>query len=96
MTVRLNFNNQTANWTVEQFTRSVIAQHESSTRPTPPTTKTGWEVRSIHNNFVTALFELFQIGIEEDDDIQSINIGFLSPNAPLIAAVRSGLTSYTI
>ena len=96
MTVRINFNPNTAQYSVEQFTTSTRERHESSVRLLPPTVTTGWEVRSFHNNLVTAVFELLQLGIEEDDDIQSINIGFLSPEAPLIASLRSGLTSYTL
>jgi hypothetical protein len=93
MTVRIVY--QSPFWEIQQSTSRRMSSHNSSLNFTPDTVTRDWELRSLHDDFYNAVIELLQIGIEEDNDIDSIDIGWLHPGAPIIATLRSGLTSLT-
>lgn len=93
MTVRIVYQNPF--WQIQQATTRRTSSHESSNGFTPDAFTPDWELRSLHDDFYNAVIELLQIGLEEDNDIDSIDIGWLNPGAPIIATLRSGLTSLT-
>jgi hypothetical protein len=95
MTIRVRY--QTPHWIIEQDVVRRIPQHESSFEASPDITVPGWEVRGIYDNFYTTVIETMQLAVEEgQEQIESIDIAWIPPGAPLIAALRSGLTSLTL
>lgn len=94
MTIRVRY--QSPHWIIEQDVVRYIRQHESSFETTPDITVPGWEVRGIYDNFYNTVIETLQLAVEEEEQIESLDLAWVPPGSPLVAALRSGLTSLTL
>ena len=83
-------------WKLEQSVQRRDVRHDSSSGPPTENFFSDWELRGQWDNFYTAVLEAMQTMLEEGDNIQSIDIAWIPPNAPIIASLRSGLTSLTL
>jgi hypothetical protein len=94
MTIRVRYS--APHWIIEQDVVRYVRQHESSSEASPDIQVNGWEIRSLHDNFYNAIIETLQLGVEEDDQIESLDLAWVPPGSPLVTALRSGLTSLTL
>lgn len=94
MTIRHRFD--APYWYIEQSTTRYVRQHNSSLFSTPDQVVRDWEIRGIYDNFYTSIIECLQLMVEEEEQIESIDLGFINPASPLITNLRSGLTSLTL
>lgn len=83
-------------WYIEQATTRRTARHNSSVFATPDLVELDWEIRSIHETFYASVIETLQLAVEEDCQIESVDLGYINPQSPLITSLRSGLTSLTL
>ena len=83
-------------WYIEQQTERRTARSNGSKFPTPDLVEVDWEIRSIQENFYNSIIETLQLAVEEDCQIDSIELGYINPQSPLILTIRSGLTNLTL
>lgn len=102
--IRIVFNSDTATWFIQQKVTRYIPQSSSAINYVPDVVEEGWEDRSEHDNFYLAVIELLELSIAEGSEgpegvplqIDSIDLGPISPNSNLVTAIRQGLAGLTL